>query len=133
MSRREFRRSVKVEILKRAALSGTLRCEECHAAVKTGEIHHVRADGLEIDKSRSLTAEDGLLLCCGTGSCHARHTAADVPAIARAKRQEASHLGARTAPTHPIKSAPFPVSERVAKREPKPRLERRPIYVKIGE
>ena len=111
MTRREFRKSVRVEIVKRAMKDGVLRCESCGVALKRGEVHHIRPDGLEIDKGSPLTASDGLLLCCGPGSCHARHTASDVPAIARAKRIEAAHLGVST-PKTKIQSAGFPKRER---------------------
>lgn len=44
--------------------------------------------------------------------CHKAHTAGvDVPQIAKAKRREAKHLGAKPAPAKPIKSAPFPPVE----------------------
>ena len=129
--RREFRKSIRVEIIKRAMASGVLRCEECAVAIKRGEIHHTRADGLEIDKERPLTASDGLLLCVGPGSCHAVHTAMDVPAIAKAKRREAAHSGARVAPVRTIQSAPFPRSERSIRREPKPSLAPRNLFASI--
>jgi 5-methylcytosine-specific restriction protein A len=42
--------------------------------------------------------------------CHKAETAEkDIPNIARAKRREALHLGAKRAPEHKIKSAPMPV------------------------
>jgi uncharacterized protein YbaR (Trm112 family) len=96
--RREFKKAVKVEIIKRATrpigddgLSGTF-CEECGSLVRAWEIHHLREDALEVDKSKPLTAEEGALWC---KPCHREYTRThSVPVVAAAKRQEAAHLGA---------------------------------------
>lgn len=93
--RRNFLRSVAIEIRHRATKDGVLRCEDCGCAVKRGEVHHTTADAMVLDKSRPLTAIDGVLLCCGPGSCHALYTAAQRPVIAKATRLEAAHLGER--------------------------------------
>jgi 5-methylcytosine-specific restriction enzyme A len=65
--------------------------------------------------------------------CHAIVTATqDQPAIAKAKRREAAHKGAKPRPVAPIKSAPFAKSTRTierAKREKMPLPPRRPLYV----
>ena len=99
-----------------------MKCEECGAPLKLGggEVHHKTADGLAVDKSQPLTAEDGVLLCSGPGSCHARHTASDVPAIARAKRIEAAHLGEKTQPKRKIAS-------RADAKKKRPHAERRAL------
>lgn len=61
--------------------------------------------------------------------CHRVHTSdVDQPAIAKAKRREAAHIGARTRPVVKLRSAPFPRSERTAKREPKVMPPRRDIF-----
>jgi hypothetical protein len=128
MKRREFRRSVKVEIIRRAmADTGDLRCEKCNCAIASGEIHHLREDGLEIDKSMPLTAADGALWCV---PCHKEHTATvSVPIIAKAKRREAKHLGAaRDKP--PIKSDPHALkSRRRPSHEGRGCLPVRPMFV----
>jgi len=85
--RREFSRAVKVEIIKRA----TLNCEKCGGRAIGFEIDHRNPDGMQIDKSRPLTADDGWLLCI---PCHRKKTQTDVANIAKAKRIEARHLGA---------------------------------------
>jgi hypothetical protein len=103
MPRREFSKSVRVEIVKRATVNGQTYCEECHALAKTFEIHHIRPDGLEIEKQAKLTAKEGALLC---RPCHAEHTKKDVPTIARAVRLEAKHIGA-VRPAGNIKSPGF--------------------------
>jgi hypothetical protein len=98
MSRREFKKSVKVEIIHRACIFGSAvaiqpYCEKCrHNTKGRFEIHHLREDGLEVDKSKPLTAEDGALWC---KPCHDEHTKKfSTPAVALAKRQEAAALGA---------------------------------------
>lgn len=58
--------------------------------------------------------------------CHRPHTATvDIPAIAKAKRREAKHVGAKAPPVRPIRSAPFPKAER---RVAKSMLPPRPLY-----
>jgi len=96
MNRREFSRSVKLEIIKRATRDDVTFCEGCGCLAKRWHIDHTSPDGLQVDKSKPLTAADGKLLCAGSrDTCHGRKTAEqDVPAIALVKRQEAAHLGA---------------------------------------
>jgi hypothetical protein len=114
MSRQEFTTAVAVEIVKRATdRLGFIRCECCGCVVKPGSfaIDHIVADALKIDKRRKLTVNDGQLLCSGSrDTCHGLKTAdQDQPAIARAKRLEAAHVGVRQIPTRKIASRPFPV------------------------
>lgn len=110
--RREFSRKVKAQIVKRAMnSSGQVQCEKCGLVLgkKPYAIDHIRADALEVDKSRKLTAADGQLL--GEECCHAPKTKQDRAMIDRAKRVEARYLGtARPAGT--IKSAGFPPREK---------------------
>lgn len=94
MARREFTASVYAQIVKRAMLpTGEIACEGCGLVLGKRPYHvdHTKADGLEIDKSRKLTADDGKLL--GVECCHAPKTKQDVADIAEAKRREAKHLG----------------------------------------
>lgn len=105
MSRQEFDRATRVEIIKRATVKGVIRCEQCGIQCKKFEVDHIIADGLRIDKRRKLTAKDGQLLCSGTPeSCHGKKSPVDVAMIARAKRLEAAHIGAKAEPAHPIRS-----------------------------
>ena len=102
--RREFTRDVSAEIVKRAKdATGALRCEKCFGVVVRGEIHHLKEDALEIDKSRKLTAKDGQFLC---EPCHDELTKAFAPIIAKVKRVEAKALGITRA-KQAIKSAGF--------------------------
>lgn len=129
MSRREFPRAVKVEIIKRTTRDSVVYCESCGLPTKRFDIDHKKADGLEIDKTRKLTADDGELLCSGSReTCHGRKTAEqDVPAIAKAKRREAAHVGA-TRPAGRIKSPGFPPSPRAANRVPKIPLQPKVLF-----
>jgi hypothetical protein len=86
-------------------------------------VDHTTTDGLEIDKTRKLTAEDGKFLC---HPCHDEKTKIDVAVIAKAKRIEAKHIGAAR-PKQAIESAGFVRKERT----PKPSLPPRMIYEAI--
>ena len=102
--RREFTPSVDKEIRARARdANSELRCEKCFGVVKQGEVHHLKEDALEIDKSRKLTAKDGIFLC---QHCHKELTKAFAPVIAKVRRVEAKHVGA-TRPAATIRSPGF--------------------------
>ena len=93
MARKEFSKSVKVAVIKRATVDGQVYCEECGCLTKGRfEIDHIRADGLLGEP----TIENARLLC---SPCHAEKTKTDVAAIAKAKRREALHLGVRKKPS----------------------------------
>ena len=99
-NRREFTKAVKVEIIKRARVNAVIRCEKCAVDVRgSWHIDHIDPDAMQIDKSEPLTAEEGQLLCL---PCHDEKTRKDVADIAKAKRREAAHLGARR-PRQPMK------------------------------
>lgn len=87
MSRQEFTAKVKVAAFERAAG----RCEACTAPLRVGKTHydHVIPDAM----GGSPTIENCAVLCA---SCHGAKTAGqDVPSIARAKRRQAKHIGAK--------------------------------------
>ncbi len=116
MARREFTRAVKAQIVLRATnADGNVACEGCGLVLGKRPYHidHTKPDGLEVDKSRKLTAADGKLL--GAECCHAPKTQVDRQMIDRAKRVEARHLGFKR-PAGTIKSRGFPKAER--RREP---------------
>lgn len=128
MSRREFTRDVKAQIVKRAMLpSGEIACEGCGLILgkKPYHVDHTKPDALEVDKSRKLTADDGKLL--GVECCHAPKTKADVAVISKAKRTEAKHLGIAR-PKQKIPSRP-----NAPKRAPKPSLPPRALFKPIEE
>lgn len=94
MARREFTTAVYAQIVHRAInAQGLVQCEGCGLVLgkKPYHIDHTIADGLILDKSRTLTAADGKLL--GVKCCHAPKTKNDVRNIAEAKRREAKHHG----------------------------------------
>lgn len=115
MSRREFTKTVYAQIVRRAMLpNGEIACEGCGLILgkKPYHVDHTKPDGLEIDKSRKLTAADGKLL--GVECCHKPKTAVDVAVIAKAKRNEARHLGIKRA-TQKIPSRPAAPKQRADK------------------
>lgn len=88
MSRREFPRKVRFEIMKRASDEKLgLICEGCGLALgsKSWHIDHTIPDALAIDKSAALTAADGKLL--GWDCCHKPKTAKDQGDIAKSNRR----------------------------------------------
>lgn len=97
MSRREFSKRQKAEIVHRAMNErGQICCENCGLVLgrKPYEIDHTIPEGLLIYRRDPLTIEEGKLLgeeCCHRGG--QRKTAKDVGDIARAVRREAKHLG----------------------------------------
>lgn len=121
MTRREFTKAIKVAVVKRATKNGNVYCEGCGALAKKWEIDHVRADGLLGDN----TLDNARLLC---RPCHVAKTAADVAAIAKAKRVEARHIGVRKKPT--LKSRGFEKSakDRAIDKDALPRLPPRRLY-----
>lgn len=102
MPRREFSKSIRREIVKRATKRvgniSRIYCECCHLPTDRWHIDHIIPDALRIDKSGKLTAEDGQLLCAGSReTCHGKKTAeVDVPAIRQAVRREDKRLGVKS-------------------------------------
>ena len=110
--RREFTRSIKVSIIKRATKNGVVYCEGCGSLAKRFDIDHTIPDGMMIDKSRKLTADDGQLLCSGgKDTCHGKKTPDDVAAIAKSKRIEAKSIGIKNVVRRPIQSPGFVKAE----------------------
>jgi hypothetical protein len=105
--RREFSKPVKVEIMQRCRVATGWVCEECGAIVTSGEIDHTIAEGLVVDKTKKLTAEDGKFLCWPCHQGPEGKTPKDKAAIAQAKRREAHHVGATAPSTRPIQSRGF--------------------------
>jgi 5-methylcytosine-specific restriction endonuclease McrA len=118
LSRKEFSKATKVEVIKRATKNGNVYCEACGALAKKWEIDHVQPDGL----CGSNLLANAQLLC---RLCHVAKTKDDVARIAKAKRVEARALGVRKRPT--LKSRGF---EKTAKppKEPLRLPPRRSLY-----
>lgn len=120
MKRRNFIRSVAIEIAKRAMRpDGQMACEKCGAIGGKLELHHLTMDAMEIDKSHKLTADDGQMWC---RECHKPETKAQAAILAEALAREASHLNANPAPSRPMQGQEFRKSDKTierSKREPK--------------
>jgi 5-methylcytosine-specific restriction protein A len=94
MSRREFPAKVKIAAFQRA--DG--KCETCRAFLYPSKTHfdHIVPDALGGEP----TLANAQVLC---GACHATKTGKhDVPAIAKAKRREAAHWGAKAPSRTPL-------------------------------
>ena len=100
MTRREFPRSVKVAVVKRATRESVVYCEACGAQAKRWQIDHVRPDGLGGDP----VLANAMLIC---EACFGAKNPADTRTIAKAKRREARHIGVKTPPAIQIKSRGF--------------------------
>lgn len=122
MSRREFPRSVKIEVVKRATRGGVVYCEACELPARKWQIDHVRADGLGGEPKLA----NAMLIC---EACFGIKNPDDARKIAKAKRREAKHLGVVKS-ARPIRSAPMVTTERAARRRanPKPSLPPRPLF-----
>jgi 5-methylcytosine-specific restriction protein A len=93
--RREFSPKIKVAAYKR---SGGY-CERCTALLYVGKYHydHANPDGLTGEP----TLENCAVLCT---NCHGEKTKQDVKDIAKAKRRERKHLGAKRSREWPKRS-----------------------------
>lgn len=107
------------------------RCEgklesgaRCNAVLVPGrwQADHDDADGLTGEP----TLENARCLC---SQCHSLKTARDVEKIARAKRQEAAHIGARTEPARKIETRGF---AKKPKRAPREALPPRRLFERIS-
>ena len=92
--RREFSNAVYAEIKKRCERQTGWACEICGMIVTSGEVDHIIAEGLVVDKSKKLTAADGQFLCWPCHQGPDGKTPKDKGAIAKAVRVEAKHIGA---------------------------------------
>ena len=123
-NRRNFIRSVIVEIFKRSMAKrpdGQPSCEMCGAIGCKLEVHHIDMDAMQIDKSRKLTADDGLLLC---EPCHDPITSKQRKILAKTLAVESAHLGA-TMPKQKLQSRGF--VKRVRTHADRPHVPRRGI------
>lgn len=124
MTRRNFSTPVRVEIVKRATKDGVVYCEHegCGLPTKKYEVHHLKMDAMEVDKSRKLTAKDGAIFCI---PCHDRETKVQMPILAQALAREASHLRVAPPPKAEIQSPP---KREKPKRDVLPIPERRALF-----
>lgn len=88
MSRLEFSKSTKAQ----AFLRSNGHCECCGAKLSSGNIEYDHSIACGLGGDNSL---DNCVVLCKT--CHkAKTTKRDVPTIAKAKRQQAANIGAKT-------------------------------------
>lgn len=132
MSRREFTRNQREQIVERSKRAGMICCEKCGLTLgaKPYEIDHIIAEGLrpEADKQSKITIAEGQLLgkeCCHRGADG--KTNQDVAKIAKAKRQYGRANGLKQ-PAGKIPSAPFPSTEKAESRSSKAMPPRRALY-----
>ena len=108
MARKEFSKKIRVAVIKRAMKdNGIVYCEKCNLPAKKFEIDHEKPDAMGGEAKES----NAVLLCI---PCHAEKTKVDVKTIAKSKRVEAKHLGAKVAKTQ-IKSRGFAKKEKKEK------------------
>jgi hypothetical protein len=131
MSRREFTRNQREEIVERSKRGGVICCESCgqRLGAKAYEIDHIIAEALrpEADKQRKITIAEGQLLgkCCHRGQDG--KTNKDVSLIAKAKRQY-DRANALKRPKQSIQSQGFAKAAKQEKRSEKPALPYRALY-----
>ncbi|MBX5089395.1 HNH endonuclease signature motif containing protein [Rhizobium lentis] len=127
----EFSKKTKREALKRSglmcealgAMYGLPAGHRCNAPLSAG----VQYDHIVLDaNSKDNSLENCASVCI---KCHRWKTSNhDTPMAAKTVRMQDKARGIRTAPVQKIKSAGFPVSEKAARRTPKPSLPYRPLY-----
>jgi hypothetical protein len=80
------------KVYKAIVLRANGKCELCGAVLKKGEaeVNHKDMDAMVVEK-RKLTIDDGECLC---KPCHREITNKQLTALAKAKRNEAKHIGA---------------------------------------
>ncbi|MBG6211729.1 hypothetical protein IWQ49_006420 [Labrenzia sp. EL_126] len=107
MTRREFTRNQKEQIIERSRRNGQICCERCELVLghKPFEIDHIIPEALrpEADKQKSLTIAEGQLL--GKACCHRGEdgkTNKDVKQIAKGKRQYNGHNGIKKRKGRPL-------------------------------
>lgn len=119
MSRREFTRNQREQIVERSKRNGMICCERCGQVLgaKPYEIDHIIAEALrpEADKQAKITIAEGQLLgksCCHRGADG--KTNKDVALIAEAKRRY-DRANGLSRPKQTIRSAPFPKRDKPKK------------------
>ena len=122
MPRREFSKSIKVQVVKRATRDGVTYCEKCGAIAKRWQIDHVIADA----HGGKPVIENAELIC---EACYSVKNPKDTTIAAKLKRVEAAHLGIRKEPT--LKGAGFtaaPPQKKASKPLTKTQPPRRGLY-----
>lgn len=120
--RREFPRSVKVEVVKRATKDNAVYCEKCGALAKRWQIDHVIADA----HGGEPVLSNAELIC---ESCYSVKNPKDTTIAAKLKRIEAKALGVRKAATmKTAKREKAPPQRRASAPLEKPQPPRRNLF-----
>lgn len=123
MTRREFSKAVKVEVVKRATKGNAVFCEKCNALAKRWQIDHVIADA----HGGEPVLSNAELIC---EPCYSVKNPKDTTIAAKLKRQEAAHLGVRkTATMKTAAREPAPPQRRATKPLDKPQPPRRAMFI----
>lgn len=130
MSRREFKRDVRVAIIKRSVVNGVPTCEWLDNGVRCGcqkglALHHDTMDAMEVDKTSKLTIDDGRMLC---PPHHDPITKKQRKDLKRVQAAEARHLGDKDPRTQKIQSPGFPKAAKESRISAKPSLPPRALY-----
>ena len=132
MTRRNFTQKQKEQIVERSKRDGKICCERCGLVLdgKPHEVDHIIAEALrpEADKQKPITIAEGQLL--GKACCHRGvdgKTNQDIKAIAHAKRVYNRANGLKQS-AGKLRGAPFPKSEKAARRMPKQPLPPRQLF-----
>lgn len=130
-NRREFTKETKRYALKRSgllceavgAMYGHPVGHRCNAPLSAG----VQYDHIVLDaNSKDNSLENCAAVCI---KCHRWKTANhDTPMAAKTVRMQDKARNIRTAPAKKLSGPGFPVSEKAARRQPKPPLPNRPLY-----
>lgn len=120
MARKEFPRSVKVAVVRRATRGNVVYCESCGDPARKFQIDHAIADS----HGGQPVIENAELIC---ENCYKIKNPNDTKIAAKLKRQEAKHVGV-TKPAGQIKSRGFAKSEK-PKREATKSLPPRAMFV----
>ena len=120
--RREFPRSVKVEVVKRATKDNAVYCEKCALPAKRWQIDHVIADA----HGGEPVLSNAELIC---ESCFSVKNPKDTTIAAKLKRIEAKALGVRkTATMKTSRREPTPPQARATKPLDKTTLPPKPMF-----
>jgi 5-methylcytosine-specific restriction enzyme A len=103
--RREFPKSIKVQVVRRATHDFVVYCEKCHLPTKKFQIDHVIPDaigGMPIIGNAELICE----------ACYSVKNPQDTSTAAKTKRIEAKNIGIKSVARWPIQSRGFAKTER---------------------
>lgn len=102
--RREFTKSIKVQVVRRATRGTVVYCESCNMPAKKFQIDHRIADAI----GGKPVIENAELIC---EACYTVKNPEDTRKAAKTKRMEARNIGIKSVALRPIQSPGFAKSE----------------------